>query len=115
MDHPSACLATLQLQTDAIRDLTLFRLTTIVFRMTTAQQVSDSLREVVVAAAKSAGKSQRDISDETGIPLTTVNRKFKGIYPMTVLELAAFADAIGTSITDLALKAERRTAGSEAA
>ena len=88
----------------------MFRLTTNLFRMTTPQQVSDSLREVVVAAAKAAGKSQRAISDETGIPLIRVNRKFKGVYPMTVLELAAFAGVIGTSITDLALQAELHAA-----
>lgn len=86
-----------------------------VFRMTTAQQVSDSLREVVVAAAKAAGKSQRAISRETGIPLITVQRKFTGIYPMNTIELAAFAQVLGTSVTDLSLEAERRLARTVAA
>jgi hypothetical protein len=83
--------------------------------MTTAQQVSDSLREVVVAAAKDAGMSQRAISDETGFPLIRVNRKFTGVYPMDTVELAAFAQAIGTTITELAIKAERRLSETEAA
>lgn len=88
----------------------MFRMTTTVTRMTTAQQVSADLTEVVVAAADDAGISQRRLSEMTGIPLVTISRTFRGLRSMNVLDLAAIADALGTSITDLALRAERKRA-----
>ena len=86
------------------------RMTTRVGHMTTAQQVSADLTEVVVAAARDAGISQRRLSEMTGIPLVTISRTFRGLRSMNVLDLAAIADALGTSITDLALRAERKRA-----
>lgn len=76
--------------------------------MTTAQQVSADLTEVVIAAARDAGLSQRRLAEMTGIPLITISRTFRGMRPMNVLDLAAIAEALGLSVTELALRAERK-------
>lgn len=88
----------------------MFRMTSSMVRMTTAQQASADLIEVIVAAAHDAGISQRHLAETTGIPLVTISRTFRGLRSPNVLELAAIADVLGTSITDLALRAERKRA-----
>ena len=70
----------------------MFRMTTTVARMTTAQQVSADLTEVIVAAARDAGISQRRLAEQTGIPLVTISRTFRGLRSPNVLELADVVD-----------------------
>ena len=80
---------------------------TIVTHMNTPEAVNRSLINVIEDARKGAKLSQRDLSESAGIPLTTLHQKLKGHRAFTVIELALIAEALGTSITELALRAER--------
>lgn len=83
-------------------------MTTNMIHMTTAQQVSEHLSQVVADAVKAAGMTQRDLSDTTGIPLVTVNRKLKGHTPLNAVELVSISRAVQVSLAELALRAEQR-------
>ena len=85
----------------------MFRLTTSVPHMTTAQSISDRLAAVVVQAIRSAGLSQRAVAEKSGIPLVTLNRRLTGKAAFTVLEVAAVAEVVGVGVTELFLRAER--------
>jgi transcriptional regulator with XRE-family HTH domain len=76
--------------------------------MTTATQLSDRLANAIRDAASSAGVSQRELASRTGIPLVTLNRKLNHSTPFNAIELGAISEALGTSLVDLALKAERQ-------
>jgi Helix-turn-helix. len=76
--------------------------------MTTANQLSDRLADAIRDAASTAGVSQRELSARTGIPLVTINRKLNHGTPFNAIELGAISEALGTSLVDLALKAERQ-------
>lgn len=79
------------------------------FRMTTAEQISRNLSEVIKTAAATAGISQRDLADRTGIALVTLNRKLNHNTPLNALELGALSEALGISLVELAVRAERQT------
>lgn len=85
----------------------MFRLTSNVIRMTTATTASADLAEVIAAAMKADGKSQRAVSEAAGIPLVTLNRRLTGRSAFTVPEVAAIAKVLDLSIVDLFLRAER--------
>lgn len=88
--------------------LRLFRLTTNVCHMTTAHRIDQAIAQVVSEAVKSANLTQRDVSEQSGMPLVTLNRKLRGATSFTVVELASIAEVLNVSLTDLALRAERR-------
>lgn len=75
--------------------------------MTTAQSLSGALAGVVGDTIRDRGLTQRTVADQAGIPFTTLHRKLRGIAPFNVAELAVVADVLGTTLTDLALRAER--------
>ena len=83
--------------------------------MTTAQQISEGLASAVREALKNAGLSQRAASEKTGIPLVTLNRRLRDGRGFTAIELGTIAEACGTSLVDLALKAERHSSDKSAA
>lgn len=107
MTHISTTVTTNHPYLDTILGLRLFRLTTTMVRMTTAQTVSDALAEVLRAEAQRVGVSQRDLAEATGIPLVTLNRALTKRRHMTSIELIRLCDALGVTLTDVALKAER--------
>ena len=86
----------------------MFRMTTKVFHMTT-NQLSVSLTEALKDAITNAGMSQREVSDKAGIPLVTLNRKLNHGAPFNTVELGAISEAIGVSLVELAVRAERAT------
>lgn len=59
----------------------------------TAQAVTEALVE--------SGKSQLSLSDETGIPRTTLLRRLSGATPFTVAELQRIAEALGVPVVSL--------------
>lgn len=75
--------------------------------MNTPQALSVALTRAVSESMRDRRVSQRELADVTGIALVTLHRKLKGPTPFNVVELAAVAHALGTSLTDLALRAER--------
>lgn len=75
--------------------------------MTTAQGLSKAVATAVSDAIKADRRSQRDVADAAGIPLVTLSRKLAGHRPFTLLELAAVAEVLDVSVTDLMLRAER--------
>lgn len=75
--------------------------------MDTHQTVSQGMARAVAAALTGAGLSQRDAASATGIPLTTLSRRLTGRSPFTVTELAELATVAGTTVSALALAAER--------
>lgn len=85
----------------------MFRLTTKVLRMTQLHRFPEALAEATAAAVKVSGMTQRQVSEASGIPLVTLNRKLTGRVPLNSLELALIAEVIGTTPTDLTLRAER--------
>lgn len=65
----------------------------------------------IAAAAKAAGLSQSALSAETGIPLATLQRRLSGVGKgFTVSELLAACQALGLSLVEVALRAERSLA-----
>lgn len=84
----------------------MFRLTTNVARMNTPQQVGAALAEVVRAAIKDAGLSQRGVAAAAGMPLVTLNRRLTGHSAFTVVEVAAIAAVVGIGVTELFVRAE---------
>ncbi|MDI6024501.1 helix-turn-helix transcriptional regulator [Leucobacter sp. UT-8R-CII-1-4] len=56
--------------------------------------VADSAK-LVQAAIEDAGRSKRSLSDETGIPYPTLNRKLKAQTEFSFTELFAIAEALG--------------------
>ncbi len=85
----------------------MFRLTTSMLRMNTPQATSDRLSAVIGDAMKTAGVSQRAMSEATGIPLVTLNRRLTGRTAFTVTEMAAIAEVLHLSIVEFAIRAER--------
>jgi len=85
----------------------MFRLTTNVARMTTPDRITEGLAKVVSTAIKADGKSQRQVSSETGIPLVTLNRRLTGRSAFVTTELVAIADVLDLSVVDIFLRVER--------
>lgn len=75
--------------------------------MNTPEATSARLTAAVADAMKTAGVSQRSMSDRCGIPLVTLNRRLTGRTAFTVVEVAAIAGQLGLSLVELALRAER--------
>jgi transcriptional regulator with XRE-family HTH domain len=75
--------------------------------MTTPTEVSRRLSEAIKEAARTAGLTQRDLADRTGIPLVTINRKLNHTSPFNAVELGAISEALDISLVELALRAER--------
>lgn len=76
--------------------------------MATPNELSDRLADAIRDATTAAGVSQRELAARTGIPLVTINRKLNHASPFNAIELGAISEALGTSLVDLALKAERQ-------
>ena len=91
----------------------MFHMTTNMFHMTTAHQVSATLAQVVGETYKSAGLSQRGLAEAAGIPLVTLSRKLLGQSPFTAIELVSVSRALGVSFAELALRAEQRAGETE--
>jgi lambda repressor-like predicted transcriptional regulator len=51
--------------------------------------------EAVRAAIRDSGRSKQSISDETGIPYSTLNRKVQGKTEFSFSELFLIAQAVG--------------------
>lgn len=84
------------------------RLVTTVVRMETPEAIARQVAIEIENVRKSAGVSQRDLAEATGIPLVTLNRRLTGQgKPFTFAEVAAVAQSLGTTITEIALRAER--------
>ena len=63
--------------------------------------IAERTAQAVSQATVTKGKSVRSLADETGIPLTTMRRKLKGIGEFTPSELFRIADALGITFMDL--------------
>ena len=85
----------------------MFQMTTKVVHMTTAHSLNQALAEVLRASIVGAHMTQREVSAAAGIPLVTLNRKLGGTSSFTFVEVAAIADTLGVTVTDLVLRAER--------
>lgn len=91
------------------------RLVSTVIHMETPESIARQVAIEIEAARKAAGVSQRDLSEATAIPLVTLNRRLTGAgKPFTFTEVAAIAQRLGTTVTEIALRAERN-AGRDAA
>lgn len=71
--------------------------------------LAQSIATVLNEAIKQDRRSQRDVSERSGVPLVTLNRKLLGRRPFTVLELASICDVLHLAVTDVVLRAERAT------
>lgn len=60
---------------------------------------------VVADAIAARQMSLRDISDQTGIPTTTLHRRLHGHAPFTFAEIDALARVLGTTVTALVIRA----------
>ena len=87
----------------------MFRLGTTVIRMDTPIALGRAITAEIRAGMESAGISQRDMAEATTIPLVTLNRRLTGNgKALDMAELAAIAEVLGTSVTDLIVRAEAR-------
>lgn len=55
-------------------------------------------------------RSQRWLSEATGIPLVTLNRKLRGLRPFDVVELYDITKALDLDMTDLISAADHKAA-----
>lgn len=69
-----------------------------------------AIAEAVKIALADAGVSRRDAAALTGIPLTTLTRRLTGNSPFLSTELDRIASVAGTTVSALALAAEKRSA-----
>ena len=79
--------------------------------MDTPTTAAQSVAEVVSAALREAGISQREAAARTGIPLATLSRRLTGHSPFLITELSLVAKVAGLTLLDVARLAE----GGEAA
>jgi len=68
---------------------------------------SNELADTIKDALKASNLSQRDLADEAGIPLTTLNRKLNGA-PLDWDELRAIARVLRRSASGIIAEAEAR-------
>lgn len=68
-----------------------------------SRYLSAALKE----AASAQGITQKQLSDKTGIPLTTLHRKLNHVSAFKAGELGAVTEALGLSLAALAEEAER--------
>lgn len=61
--------------------------------------------QAVAEAVKAGGWSEKGLAEATGIPRVTLRRRLAGGAPFNVAELAAIADALGTTVTALTSEA----------
>lgn len=59
--------------------------------------VASEVGSAVDSAIKDAGRTKVSVSDETGIPYPTLNRKVAGKSEFSFTELLAIAECLGTS------------------
>ncbi len=64
---------------------------------TPTTRVAEAVREAVAAR----GISQIALSEATGIPRVTLIRRLNGHSPFTIAELAAIAEHLGVTVSDL--------------
>lgn len=84
--------------------------------MDNTEALDRQLTAEVRDAMKAAGVSHRDMSAKTGIPLVTLSRRLSGQGKgFTVVEVLAIADALGLSLVELALRADRSLTRAHAA
>ncbi|MBP9918042.1 MAG: helix-turn-helix transcriptional regulator [Dermatophilaceae bacterium] len=76
--------------------------------LTLRRQVASS----VAAAARGAGRSVRDISEATGIPLSTLSRCLNGHAPFTVDHLGRLSDVLGVTV-EVLVSNESHSPGSD--
>ena len=65
----------------------------------------DRIGAVVVEVATAAGMSLNQLADAAGIPASTLSRSTRGLRPFRIDELARIASALGTTGTDLMMRA----------
>ncbi len=78
--------------------------------MATPDLTSRGISQAVSNALKSAGISQREAAERSGIPITTLSRRLTGNSPFLVTELAVLASMVGTTVSELAATAESSAA-----
>lgn len=83
---------------------------TTVLYMDTPESTSRGIAEAVKVALSTAGISRRDAAAQTGIPLTTLQRRLTGSSPFLVTEIAALAHLTGTTVSALVAHAEQDVA-----
>lgn len=69
--------------------------------MATKTETTERIARAVSAALRDAGISQRKASARTGIAINTLTRRLTGYSPLNVAELAALADLLDTTVSDL--------------
>ena len=69
--------------------------------MATNEAAAIVVGEAVARALEAANISRRDAAEQTGIPLTTLQRRILGRSPFRVNELAIIASLTGVSVVDL--------------
>lgn len=88
----------------------MFQLGTKVVHMDTSNLTQRAVAGVVSAAISEAGKSQREVAQETGIPLVTLSRRLTGHSPFLITEIGAIAQVLDLRVSELISRAERVTA-----
>ena len=84
--------------------------------METSTDLAHQIAAEVRAAMAASGLSQRDLAARTGLPLVTLSRRLTGKgKAFDIEELARISDALGLSIVELAIRAERSLARTLAA
>lgn len=80
-----------------------------------AASITEWSAQAVQQAIADAGRSKRSVSDQTGIPYPTLNRKLAGKTEFTFRELLALAEALSVAPSTFTPPAFARIASAPAA
>lgn len=61
----------------------------------------EHVAQLVSAAIAASDLSQRDVSERSGIPLASLNRRLNGYYPFDVAQIFAIAAALQVPVSRL--------------
>ncbi len=70
-------------------------------------RLSQAIASALAGAIREGRRTQRQVAEESGIPLVTLNRKLGGRRPFTVTELAAVCEVLSISVTEVVSRADR--------
>lgn len=84
------------------------RMGTTVIPMDTNEALARRIADEVRATMADKRISQRDLAQAANLPLVTLSRRLSGVSkPFDIEELARVAEALGLSVVEIVLRAER--------
>lgn len=72
-----------------------------------SNQADRSVADVLVSLMEEAGVTQTLLAEQTGIPLSTLNRHLRTGQSFKIWQVAAIAPVLGTTLSDIFVRADQ--------